>query len=167
MSTQATGTSQHGGFLAFWTTLPGLISAVAALIAALGTTGILVATHGPEPSPTPGPPRPVSTTLDVPLVVGLRPNLGQLSEEMELSLDGATVTDWSADASNPAQTLHLDGVAAGRHRYVLSGTFTYLDPQGQTAKSVATGSGTVHIDDTTRLGIEYLGGSQFRLVDLP
>jgi hypothetical protein len=86
--------------------------------------------------------------------VGIRPQLGQLDENVELLLDGRGTATWIADQANPQQTLQLE-VRPGRHRYEFRGSYTWVNPFGVRQPAVVNGQGIVQIVEGTRLVVVY------------
>jgi hypothetical protein len=199
----------RSGFAAFWSSLPGMISAVAALIAALATAGVFVvrgsgadgagaaaispttpsrappvtttatavppatsavtvaaASHAGSPPVTPRPTTRAPVTraapVDVALVVGIRPDLGQQSESMDLDINGVTVASWTSDLTQPSLTFPLH-LPPGKQRWTLSGEYTYQNALGIDLTDPVTGSGTLTVTAGTTYGIWYLHGDVFQL----
>lgn len=192
----ADGNGGRSKFAIIFTTLPGLISAAAALITALAGAGIFLATKqssGPPtnvpsyssfsssssppssasdrtttPAPEPGPPKPIPGRVSISLLVGLRPQFGQLTESAELLVDGRLVATWAASMQAPSRTLSIDGLTEGRHSYELRGEYSYVNALGVPESGPVKGSGSVIISGGARYGIEYLVGQNlFRLSLLP
>ena len=102
------------------------------------------------------------TPVDFTLLVGLRPQAGQVAEQMVLRFDGRRLTQWSADQSNPSQTIQLTA-PQGRHKYTIEGTYAFWNASGGVEERAAEGAGSITIGDGTELGIRWLGGDNFRL----
>jgi hypothetical protein len=78
----------------------------------------------PEPEPEPEPAEAVITVS-----YRLRPELGEVSEEVELVIDGEPVGGWYLDVSSPDGALDLE-LDEGEHDYELLGTYLAYDEAG-------------------------------------
>jgi cytoskeletal protein RodZ len=189
---------RRGGF---WTSLPALVGATAALITALATVGVITSRNqadgssGTPPSavsapsstavlppatdpPAPDPPAPDPPAPDPPapsptepaaaftLQVGIRPDLGQTGEEIELLVDGEVAASWTADESTATQFLQVPIGKAGQHKYELRGSYSWLDPiSGAVLQDAVRGSGSINVADGDRLGVLFNAG-RFSLVQI-
>jgi hypothetical protein len=106
------------------------------------------------------------TEVTVSLLVGIRPQLGQVDENMTLAFDDHIITTWSADQTNPSKTLTLHATA-GTYVYRIQGNYSFYDPSGTMQRHVATGSGEITLTEGLRLGINYLGNDTFQLITFP
>jgi hypothetical protein len=102
-------------------------------------------------TPPPSPQGQVALTL----LVGLRPALGQSSEDMELLLDGQPVTRWRADRANPSQLIQLEVGPTSRKEYQLKGTYEAQDAFGNILRGLVKGAGVINVMDGARFGILY------------
>jgi hypothetical protein len=160
------GETRRGGF---WAIVAGLITAVGTLITALATAGIISANRDADQGPvatftssqapvsarqSQPPPETTQPLARFTVIVGIRPQLGQLTENVELLLDGGQAATWTADQANPQQTLQLEA-RPGRHRYQFRGTYTWVNPLGVTQRALVNGQGSVQVVDGARLVVVY------------
>lgn len=108
--------------------------------------------------------QPTGATLS--LLVGIRPQLGQVDEDMALMLDDKVIARWHADQANPSRTLTLH-VTAGSYSYSFQGNYGFYDSAGILQHRAAAGSGEITLTEGLHLGVNYLGGDVFQLVTLP
>ena len=151
----------HGGLSLKVTGKVGYIPRFVLLIASAVTLllALAFALDGPR---TPPPPPPVSFSV----LVGIRPQLGQQSENLELLLDGSPAGAWSADQTRPVQTLNLRA-AEGAHSYEIRGDYSYIDQSGALQQRQAFGSGQVTVSAGARLAVSYESDGRFTLVAIP
>lgn len=132
-------------------------------LAALVTFVLALPEPGAPPDPTPVP-SPIPTTATVSVLVGIRPQLGQVSENMKLIVDNRTAASWSADQQHPTETVALS-LPPGPHSYQMQGTYSYVLPSGAVTQQQATGSGSFTVSDGARLAVNYVSATnQFELV---
>jgi hypothetical protein len=169
-----------------------MITAVATLISALAAAGIIEA-HKPDPpspapvtttsapitttsppttttSPQPPPPpaEGVDTRAAFTVHVGLRPALGQVSEDVELFMNGRSVATWQVGVANPTDLVQVEVAASGRQRYQLKGTYAAVDGFGNTMLGVVKGAGVINITDGTKCIVYYDQGTDtFSLRPMP
>ncbi len=154
----------HGGLSLKVTGKVGYIPRFVLLIASAVTLLLALAfaldsPESPSPAPRPG-------TVGFSVLVGIRPQLGQQSENLELLLDGSPAGAWSADQTRPVQTLNLQA-GEGTHSYEIRGDYSYIDQSGALQQRQAYGSGQVTVSAGARLAVSYESDGQFRLVAIP
>jgi hypothetical protein len=157
------------GFLGFFKTLPGLLTAVAALITALATAG-LIANRNDQPDPPPPAtnstapaPAPTTDPADVAafeVQAPLRTQAGQISEEMRLLFDGVEVASWFLQlGSNELEVVDLQQ-DAGRIQYEFVGTYT-----SNVGQFPARGEGTIEVADNAVYEVQWFpANDRFQLV---
>jgi hypothetical protein len=147
-----------------------IASGIALVLAVLSFVTVLPVSGGTAPGPA-NSSLPTGNTgqrneVTASLTAGIRPQLGQVDENMSLMLDDHVIATWSADRTNPSKALTLH-VGAGTHAYKIQGNYAFYDPAGILQRHAAMGSGEITLTDGLHLAINYLGNDIFQLVAFP
>jgi hypothetical protein len=102
-------------------------------------------TEPPEPDPT-DPPEPETVEAVITVSYRLRPELGEVSEEAELIVDGESVGRWYVDESTTDGAFDVT-LVEGEHVYELLGTYYAYDAAGVANPWAVTGGGTLDVLD--------------------
>jgi hypothetical protein len=140
--------------IALTTAIGTLLTGVAALGFKVVDPMDVIGTSREEPEPTDpvGPdPEPAGSTRAEPAVSTEpepepEPELWEISEEVELVVDGEPVGAWYLDESSPDGALDLE-LTEGEHDYELLGTYVAYDEAGIAIPWDVTGGGTIDVLD--------------------
>jgi hypothetical protein len=97
------------------------------------------------PQPT-DPPQPEPVEAVITVSYRLRSELGEVSEEAELIVDGEPVGGWYVDEATPDGALEVV-LTEGEHDYELHGTYVAYDQAGIANPWGVTGAGTIDVLD--------------------
>jgi len=100
-----------------------------------------------EPAPTTEAPEEIRLTISDQLTDGVE------EETIYVSIEGSRVATLHATRDAPIVTENVDATTAGNYSYVLDAEVLWLDSDGELRRSVASGRGSVYIEDGVRLDV--------------
>jgi hypothetical protein len=141
----------------------------------IGSSGTEETAPIEHPAPGPGPSEPPETDPTDPpepepvavitVSYRLRPELGEVSEEAELIVDGESVGGWHVDESSTDGAFEVT-LVEGEHDYELLGTYDAYDAAGVANPWAVAGSGTLDVLDGEVYEVVWdpVGGFSLELV---